>query len=314
MHRISNVLSFSLLCFLSIVPACSRSNNVGMVRRDGGGATGGTSGNGGVTGGTSGSGGATGGTSGSGGATGGTSGGGATGSLDANADTCAQLTQTAQAQFQTYLSSTSSLACQVDSDCSVLHLQSLNCISACGQIVGTAEISAVTAAASSVCSQYVGAGCPEIRLACPAFRIACDQGQCTYAIPRSADAGTGGSAGTGGILDGGGGSGAAGTGGTSGSDGGGAAFDSAVSSACAACGADELCVAYYDGLCKPLQSTCNKVSAETRQRILVNHENCFLNPLGNDVCGTRDGQTFWGCGAPSCPNETLQSDINCYGS
>ena len=88
---------------------------------------------------------------------------------------------------------------------------------------------------------------------------------------------------------------------------------SAVASACPDCGADELCVAYYDGTCMPMSTGCRKVSAETRDRILVKHENCFLNPLGNDVCGTRNGQTFWGCGDPPCPNETLLSDINCYG-
>ncbi len=89
--------------------------------------------------------------------------------------------------------------------------------------------------------------------------------------------------------------------------------DAAVSSACSACAADELCVAYYDGTCKPMQSTCNKVSAETRRAILVNHERCFAKPIGDEICGTRDGQPFWGCGEPPCPNETLPSDVNCYG-
>jgi uncharacterized protein YqgV (UPF0045/DUF77 family) len=92
-----------------------------------------------------------------------------------------------------------------------------------------------------------------------------------------------------------------------------AASDAVAASACGACAADELCVAYYDGTCKPMQSTCNKVSAATRQAILVSHERCFATAMGDEICGTRDGQHFWGCGEPPCGNETLSSDINCYG-
>jgi hypothetical protein len=46
---------------------------------------------------------------------------------------------------------------------------------------------------------------------------------------------------------------------------------------------------------------------------MVNHERCFAKPIGNEICGTRDGLSFWGCGEPPCPNEPLVSDINCYG-
>jgi len=101
----------------------------------------------------------------------------------------------------------------------------------------------------------------------------------------------------------------------SGSDGGAhdASPSTTTSSACSACAADELCVAYYDGTCKAMQSACNKVSAATRQAILVNHERCFAKAIGDEICGTREGQHFWGCGEPACPNETLTSDINCYG-
>jgi hypothetical protein len=89
--------------------------------------------------------------------------------------------------------------------------------------------------------------------------------------------------------------------------------DALPASACSACGPNELCVAYYDGQCKPLYSTCNQVTATTRQAILVDHARCFDKPMGDEICGTRDGQHFWGCGEPACPNETLESDIDCYG-
>lgn len=91
------------------------------------------------------------------------------------------------------------------------------------------------------------------------------------------------------------------------------ASDSAVASACSACARDELCVAYYDGTCQPLQTTCRKVSAETRESILVKHESCFMQTTSDEICGTENGQHFWGCGAPACPDEPLVSDINCYG-
>ena len=84
-------------------------------------------------------------------------------------------------------------------------------------------------------------------------------------------------------------------------------------SACFECASDELCVAYYDGTCKAMQTTCRVVSAATRQSILVNHESCFAKPIGDEICGTQNGQHFWGCGEPHCPSEPLLSDINCYG-
>jgi hypothetical protein len=74
-----------------------------------------------------------------------------------------------------------------------------------------------------------------------------------------------------------------------------------------------LCVAFFDGTCKPMSATCTKVSAETRRAILVDHKRCFATPMENEICGTRNDASFWGCGDPACPNEPLQSDINCYG-
>jgi hypothetical protein len=46
---------------------------------------------------------------------------------------------------------------------------------------------------------------------------------------------------------------------------------------------------------------------------LVTHESCFAKPASDEICGTRDGGAFWGCGQPACSNETLVSDVNCYG-
>jgi hypothetical protein len=89
--------------------------------------------------------------------------------------------------------------------------------------------------------------------------------------------------------------------------------DAPVSSACSACGADELCVGFYDGTCTPMSSRCVKVSATTRESILVKHESCFGKAIGNEICGDADGGSLWGCGEPACPNEPLVSDINCYG-
>jgi hypothetical protein len=86
-------------------------------------------------------------------------------------------------------------------------------------------------------------------------------------------------------------------------------------SACSDCASDELCVGYYDGTCTAMYTSCNKVSTATRISILLNHERCFSSPMGDEICGTRDGLHFWGCGEPACPaeKETLVSDINCYG-
>jgi len=121
---------------------------------------------------------ATGGTIGMGGAVG--SGGAPDAKPSPDAPTCQELATTAETQFQAYLSSTSALACQVDSDCTYLHLQSLNCFAACGQIIGQADIDAVTTAAAGACAQYIAASCPEIRLACPASQLICSDGLCAF--------------------------------------------------------------------------------------------------------------------------------------
>jgi hypothetical protein len=519
MHRTAYFSALSVFAFSLMLPACTTSDNdVGTVRHDGGGATGGATG---ATGGVSGGGGVTsaqvclykgrtyavgetfkedcntcscgaigdnlvrctvmycGGNGGSAPATGGYSGGGggssaggrggAGGAPDAmvapdGAD-CGALAAAARTQFQSYLDSTSSMACQVDSDCSLLHLQSLNCFAACGQLVGAADPSAITAAATSACDPYFGAGCPEIRLACPVSRSYCNRGRCDYATPGATGGASGGSSGSGGVS----GAGGAGldardggsdsppdvpgycepclddtaarvyacpaqrpatesdlnsvcsahlgslmptvtvslgdcvpqnlmpgcspgaadpevqvlsvdfpgrggfdchysratgalvgqvaaadsarycgstafvvatagvtnawcraggatrvsvtctTDGGSPVDGPGGDGPSAVASEvppaskCTACGSNELCVAYYDGTCKPMSSTCVKVSASTRDAILVNHERCFGKLISNEICGLRDGLPFWGCGEPPCPNEPLVSDVNCYG-
>jgi len=97
-----------------------------------------------------------------------------------DAAVCDQLAAVAQAQVESYLQSTYSLACQVDSDCSFLQPRSLSCFAACGNVVmRTADISAITAAAAGVCDQYFGAGCPEKILPCPYSRAVCDHGTCT---------------------------------------------------------------------------------------------------------------------------------------
>jgi hypothetical protein len=143
----------------------------GVVGGDGPAATGGTS--------------ATGGASGMGGALG--SGGAPDAKDSSEAPSCEELAMTAEIQFQAYLSSTSALACQVDSDCTSLHLQSLNCFAACGQIIGQADSGAVTTAAAGACAQYVAASCPEIRLACPASKLICSDGLCVSSWPWATD-------------------------------------------------------------------------------------------------------------------------------
>jgi hypothetical protein len=95
-----------------------------------------------------------------------------------DAAVCSQLAAAARAQFESYLQSTSSLSCQVDSDCSDLSLKSWNCFAACGQLVRTADITTVTAATTSACDQYFGAGCPAITLPCPFPHAFCDHGTC----------------------------------------------------------------------------------------------------------------------------------------
>jgi hypothetical protein len=102
-----------------------------------------------------------------------------------DAAVCDQLAAAARAQFESYLQSAFSLACQVDSDCSLLGIQSLNCVAACGgPLVRTADISAVTAATASACNQYFGAGCPAKYPPCPNIHAVCDYGTCATAIGR----------------------------------------------------------------------------------------------------------------------------------
>jgi hypothetical protein len=73
-----------------------------------------------------------------------------------DAAVCDQLAANARTQFESYLQITSSLACQVDSDCSLLGIQALNCVGGCGgPLVRTADISAVTAATANICVSAV---------------------------------------------------------------------------------------------------------------------------------------------------------------
>jgi hypothetical protein len=93
-----------------------------------------------------------------------------------DAAVCDQLAAAAQAQVESYLQSKSSLACQVDSDCSLLYSKSLNCFFSCkGQPVATANITAVTDATSTACDEYFAMGCPAIFPSpCPAYHAICD--------------------------------------------------------------------------------------------------------------------------------------------
>jgi len=195
----TGLVALSVFCLLSIIPACARNDNkVGTVSPDGGGPDGGGSG------GTSGlrdgqvsldgagtvphedaSVGAGAVDAGRGSDAGGTSG-MRDGQGSPESAVCNQFAAAAAAQYQSILDSTSPLACQSDSDCTLLHLQSLNCFAACGSLVGAAAASSATAAATGVCDLYFGAGCPEIRLACPSAGSVCDQGQCRFVTPGSA--------------------------------------------------------------------------------------------------------------------------------
>ena len=172
-------LEFVAICLIGFVLLGACSHPLGSGRS----STGGTSGSGGLVGGGSGGAG-TGGAVGSGGTWGGTP----DGSIEPDASTCENFQNTARAQFQAYLDSTSAQACQVDADCTLLGLQSLNCIAPCGQLVGIIDTAAVTAAASAVCDAYFGAGCPEMALSCAAPRLVCAGGRCGYATPGGPDA------------------------------------------------------------------------------------------------------------------------------
>lgn len=115
-----------------------------------------------------------------------------------DAAVCEQLAVAARARVDAYLQSTSSHACQVDSDCSLLWLGS--CLAGCGLPVATSAASSVTAASTGVCDQYSAAGCVPTVLLCPALRAVCDYGTCASGRPTglsfdaadaAVDAGTG---------------------------------------------------------------------------------------------------------------------------
>jgi hypothetical protein len=104
---------------------------------------------------------------------------------------CNQLAAAAQAQFDSYMQSTASLACQKNSDCSVIFARSLNCFLGCGLIAATAAIDTITAATASLCDPYSLAGCPEkTPPPCMITFVACEHGLCVRdaGAPDPADA------------------------------------------------------------------------------------------------------------------------------
>ena len=104
------------------------------------------------------------------------------------ASTCDQLASEIEIQFQTYLDRNSAQACQVDSDCTLWHEQSLKCFAACGLLVGPAAASRpVGITADRICDSYFAVGCPEIQILCVATSIVCQRGRCTYSAPATAD-------------------------------------------------------------------------------------------------------------------------------
>jgi hypothetical protein len=103
---------------------------------------------------------------------------------------CDQLASAAQTQFESYLPSTSPLACQTDSDCGDLDLESLNCFAPCGRVVRTADVSTLIAAAASVCDPYFGAGCPQKTPPCALVHAVCDHGTCAAASGRGGSSGS----------------------------------------------------------------------------------------------------------------------------
>jgi len=56
-----------------------------------------------------------------------------------------------------------------------------------------------------------------------------------------------------------------------------------------------------------------KVSTATIDSVMVKHESCFMKPTGDEICGNTDGGVRWGCNYTPCPNQTLVTDVNCYG-
>ncbi len=109
-----------------------------------------------------------------------------------DASSCQQLAQEASTQFKSYLESTSSLTCQSDADCTLLHPDSLICFAPCGRAVSTAKVSAVTPTAATACDGFLAAGCSARATSCPVYYLACDSGQCGVVYGRRPDAGTGG--------------------------------------------------------------------------------------------------------------------------
>ena len=104
---------------------------------------------------------------------------------------CDQLAATARAQFQATQLSVSSLSCQIDSDCSLLGIRSLNCVAACGgPLVRTADIAVITTATANTCDPYFSAGCPEKYPPCPNFHAVCDRGTCALGTGPSGSPGT----------------------------------------------------------------------------------------------------------------------------
>jgi hypothetical protein len=103
---------------------------------------------------------------------------------------CQQLASEARVQFDSYLQSTSSRTCAVDSDCSVLPLPSVQCFAGCGVSVSTTAADAVTVASTGACDQYHAAGCREDILLCLAVRPVCEHGMCTSGPPSPPDAAT----------------------------------------------------------------------------------------------------------------------------
>lgn len=106
-----------------------------------------------------------------------------------DAAVCDQLAAVARTQFESYLPSAASLTCQVDSDCTLLSTQSLNCVAACGRLLRAADVPAVTAAAAGVCDQYFGAGCPAIYPPCPGGYGNCENGGCVIGPRRGGQSG-----------------------------------------------------------------------------------------------------------------------------
>jgi hypothetical protein len=87
-----------------------------------------------------------------------------------------------------------------------------------------------------------------------------------------------------------------------------------VASLCSACGADELCVGYYDGTCKFLGKHCVQVSTATRDSILVKRESCFMKPTGKEICGSQDDCVLGGSdpSSPSCASGGEVWDVTCH--